>query len=212
MDFAEEKYLSVFTQFDWKMWQAAWNTRTSPPSSINQSWWRAIESAPKDGDWVLLTGFSPQLATGERWHATGSYEHGKWSNGYVYLHPPTHWMPLPLPPSEEHGGVGERLAKMRYDYSADEINEAFAKNQKAFRCGFDEAIRQCQEIFCTPASSVLEVLDRPEMIMVAAKAMFPIIDTVSNSSLPSATITVSVECAAEAAIAAIKKQMKCGNA
>ncbi|WP_157369953.1 DUF551 domain-containing protein [Zavarzinella formosa] len=104
MDFAEEKYLSVFTQFDWKMWQAAWNTRTSPPSSINQSWWRAIESAPKDGAWVLLTGFSPQLATGERWHATGSYEHGKWSNGYVYLHPPTHWMPLPPPPSEQHGG------------------------------------------------------------------------------------------------------------
>ena len=77
--------------------------------------WQPIETAPKDGTWVLLTGgvifygwdgddfpdcvvgqyVSDQYVSEDKWQFAwydggcyGEYEH------------PTHWMPLPAPPKE----------------------------------------------------------------------------------------------------------------
>jgi hypothetical protein len=70
--------------------------------------WQPIETAPKDGTWVLLTGgdidygwdggFKPSVVSGQwadtrwqfAWYDSGYY--GEYEN-------PTHWMPLPPPPS-----------------------------------------------------------------------------------------------------------------
>jgi hypothetical protein len=62
--------------------------------------WRTIESAPRDGTWVLTFrlhqfGDDPQhinvaMSQGDGWYArTGGYE----------IWPPSHWMPLPDPPA-----------------------------------------------------------------------------------------------------------------
>lgn len=63
------------------------------------SWWRPIESAPRDGTTVLL--FAPGWDTPK----TGwTYADDPWqdcpfsSNRDDYV--PTHWMPLPAPPSK----------------------------------------------------------------------------------------------------------------
>lgn len=69
--------------------------------------WRDMESAPKDGTDVLIG------HAGERWVCSGYLLHdrgdGYWletgdvddgspgSGNYLY---PTHWMPLPAPPTE----------------------------------------------------------------------------------------------------------------
>ena len=68
--------------------------------------WRPIETAPKDGTWVLLcwketpTGsecfdeWSPGQAVG-KWYYDGWMRCSEYSVGGN----PTHWMPLPKPPS-----------------------------------------------------------------------------------------------------------------
>jgi hypothetical protein len=57
--------------------------------------WQPIETAPKDGTTVILfcdRYASPDVAD------VGSYEQGQWvMNGSGWE--PTHWMPLPNPPS-----------------------------------------------------------------------------------------------------------------
>ena len=71
--------------------------------------WQTIESAPKDGTWILLfvtepAGSDYAIATGEpegwshidvgRWHDdVGEFER-------VHAGEPTHWMPLPPPPKK----------------------------------------------------------------------------------------------------------------
>lgn len=72
--------------------------------------WRPIETAPKDGSWVLaiIAGYYsddqhyiPAVVqwNGHFWTATGAGEEdpdleGRWSGAL------THWMPLPAPPGE----------------------------------------------------------------------------------------------------------------
>lgn len=56
--------------------------------------WQPIETAPRDGTSVLLLGRSGR-------HADGVIEpngNGEWVWPYVMAEP-THWMPLPAPPS-----------------------------------------------------------------------------------------------------------------
>lgn len=63
--------------------------------------WRPIETAPKDGTWVLV--FCPRV--GRRCHV----EVANWRHGYFMTQhgsyplttgSVTHWMPLPEPPKE----------------------------------------------------------------------------------------------------------------
>ncbi len=66
------------------------------------SGWKPIESAPKDGRWLL--GWE---ADGEFMDAPGyiimHFNNGAWERDgdefSLYVEP-THWMPLPLPPQE----------------------------------------------------------------------------------------------------------------
>lgn len=65
--------------------------------------WQPIETAPKDGTWVLLGWFElPGMPRcGVLWHSRDN----RWCDVHHVLHnaqsPPTHWMPLPDPP----GGI-----------------------------------------------------------------------------------------------------------
>jgi hypothetical protein len=61
--------------------------------------WKPIETAPKDGTQVLLTGVGL-----DRWISTGHYKNG-WldDDGPGRLHNVTHWMPLPEPPNQKEG-------------------------------------------------------------------------------------------------------------
>ncbi len=78
--------------------------------------WQPIETAPKDGAWVLVYGRGPDdEAKGERRTAVAqftNYLNGitreefwwqfAWYDGGYYggFDEPTHWMPLPAPPTE----------------------------------------------------------------------------------------------------------------
>jgi len=58
--------------------------------------WEPIDTAPKDGRWVLVTW------TGQphRCEAMKYVESGEWMwwEGDTTTKPPTHWQPLPAPP------------------------------------------------------------------------------------------------------------------
>jgi hypothetical protein len=66
--------------------------------------WQPIETAPMDGEWMLLAGESgyvhrPYFATAGRWDAYKQRWEGTESNPLSdYGIVPTHWMPLPAPP------------------------------------------------------------------------------------------------------------------
>lgn len=61
--------------------------------------WREIESAPKDGRSVLV--FCPRASDHgyERIRLTWRKD-GKWQGANNTSWPPTHWMPLPAPPTK----------------------------------------------------------------------------------------------------------------
>lgn len=68
--------------------------------------WQPIETAPKDGTWVLAVGkngagrwTTPQTV---RW--TGLWESPVHDARVEVYHQPTHWMPLPPAPAPQQGG------------------------------------------------------------------------------------------------------------
>ena len=81
------------------------------------SGWKPIETAPRDGTPVILTGpykskpstatmtnKPPIVDTGYYKHGiwTGYYKHGIWQSGSLRMAGnPTHWMPMPEPPEPE---------------------------------------------------------------------------------------------------------------
>ena len=72
--------------------------------------WKPIESAPKDGTQVLITGGTAEVCDYQAtfvgavgiafWDVTRDHWHGNEANAHdeFYVHKPTHWMPLPEPP------------------------------------------------------------------------------------------------------------------
>ena len=74
--------------------------------------WQTIETAPKDGTHVI--GWFPEFGkAGKARQTAPSYAENVYWNGVEWswvqdgdtpIHQPTHWMPLPAPPSE--GGEG----------------------------------------------------------------------------------------------------------
>ena len=69
---------------------AEWNTRASP--------WRGMDSAPRDGSWVLIAtkSHSREIAV-VLWHPI--FENWVDEEGETYENA-THWMPFPAPPKE----------------------------------------------------------------------------------------------------------------
>ena len=77
--------------------------------------WQPIETAPKDGTWVLLTGgtvdgswdgdTAPMVVVGQYlppWGSEAIWHFAWYDNGYYGEYSnPTHWMPLPEPPKGE---------------------------------------------------------------------------------------------------------------
>lgn len=72
--------------------------------------WQPIESAPKDGTWILTiisglwAGGTPYLPAVVRWekrYGEGWLSVEQEDNGEGPMHEfmPTHWMPLPAPPT-----------------------------------------------------------------------------------------------------------------
>jgi len=74
-----------------------------------ESEWRTIETAPKDGTWILLMGESGYINRPYRVHVGNWGERDWWMQSEDCSFeddggPPTHWMPLPDPPKEEGDG------------------------------------------------------------------------------------------------------------
>lgn len=84
--------------------------------------WQPIETAPKDGTEIILvrgnrvtcgTWFDEREICASEYHANGTYlgnyETGEvvpgqwmsWDGGFTDEAPPTHWMPMPTPPTVE---------------------------------------------------------------------------------------------------------------
>lgn len=73
---------------------------SSTPATASETDWQDIETAPRDGTWILAN----TAGTHPHTHAPFvpdviQWLGGRWDNGFdrsVYR--PTHWMPLPAPP------------------------------------------------------------------------------------------------------------------
>ncbi len=87
-----------------------WNNRALPPPPQEQTAWRPIEEAPKDGThiWLFVPG---AMRVGFFAPGKGHENFGTVDGGWIDYHlvergggprglrfAPTHWMPLPLPP------------------------------------------------------------------------------------------------------------------
>lgn len=59
--------------------------------------WLPIETAPKDGTWVLIFEEWNTEKPHKNW-TISRFHNGKWS--YRQTFGPTHWMPLPSPPED----------------------------------------------------------------------------------------------------------------
>lgn len=70
--------------------------------------WQPIETAPRDGAWVLITGCGGtscvlvaawiEESPDENFHEPGWL--GFWMGYEQWVSAPTHWMPLPSPPDQ----------------------------------------------------------------------------------------------------------------
>lgn len=62
--------------------------------------WQPIETAPKDGHWILIW-YPSSLPRMVAWMSHPSIGHG-WYEGKKFIAPevPTHWRPLPVPPEQ----------------------------------------------------------------------------------------------------------------
>jgi len=61
--------------------------------------WQPIETAPKDaGDYLVFNASSEEMFVAYRY--SGNTNEWWYSDRHRLQEPPTHWMPLPAPPSE----------------------------------------------------------------------------------------------------------------
>lgn len=67
--------------------------------------WQPIETAPKDGTWILVTGWDSGAPNQNRYYCTCRYDkdYGSFceSSDYRWFKDFTHWMPLPDSPEDE---------------------------------------------------------------------------------------------------------------
>jgi len=73
-------------------------------AEVLASKWLPIESAPVDGTTVLLHGPGWLASTCGEWTDFGDGGDCGWAECGIGVYPqPTHWQPLPLPPTSEEG-------------------------------------------------------------------------------------------------------------
>lgn len=78
-----------------------WALRQKAADALEQSQWRPIESAPKDGT-VLVWLSEPHKSMNSNVGVALFHPNVRFING-LFAHDlpePTHWMPLPTPPTE----------------------------------------------------------------------------------------------------------------
>ena len=74
-------------------------------AACDESPWRSMESAPKDGTDIMLA--APGRVTCGEWIVPNTPEWdddpfwGSWGGNFSEENPPTHWMPLPAAPDGE---------------------------------------------------------------------------------------------------------------
>lgn len=65
--------------------------------------WQGMDSAPRDGTQILASLWAYGQPGGERRYEVVSWECDGWASEAYPIYPPTHWMPIPVAPTE--GGV-----------------------------------------------------------------------------------------------------------
>ncbi len=87
-------------------WSATGSTefRTSPPGGDGEGGWRPISESPRDGTMLLLGWAGREWAHPGRWATSGGYwTAAEGGDNDEFTHDPTHWQPLPTPPTGEAG-------------------------------------------------------------------------------------------------------------
>lgn len=88
----------------WREWPGDPNDRTLRIeyglAAYEKAQWQPIETAPKDGSWILVSDPSGT------WMDSARFYEGAWCSWPTTIcqygpeeDPPTHWMPLPEPPN-----------------------------------------------------------------------------------------------------------------
>ena len=92
----------------WEAWQAARSAQVvaqgfrDEAAKEQQAEWQPIETAPNDSSYVLLAGkYRNDVASGY-WLQSAYAGNGAWIWPFVHKCP-THWMPLPPPPTSAEG-------------------------------------------------------------------------------------------------------------
>lgn len=83
-----------------------WNTRAPIPEAGNGDGWLPIETAPKDGTQVLCAFFSWGEPDKGYSMEVVSWMGDCWASEAYPIYPPTHWRPLPSPPSIRSSDTG----------------------------------------------------------------------------------------------------------
>ena len=71
---------------------------TAPTPPVSEDRWLPIETAPKDGSYVLLAGKRREDIASGYWLQSAYAGNGAWIWPFVHKYP-THWMPLPEAPA-----------------------------------------------------------------------------------------------------------------
>lgn len=85
---------------------AAWNRRSADPQ-VGPAW-RPIESAPKDGTRFLAYQAGKDAPRYECWWQDDWPQWEGWQDPWDNEPEPTHWMPLPAPPSSAIQAAGDK--------------------------------------------------------------------------------------------------------
>lgn len=87
------------------------------PTHVEGEEWQPIETAPKDGTWILVWGEDFDCPMSAQWSLldinpnSTTFENGWVGYGYIF-HDLTHWMPLPQAPTQPQDSVkGEENKK-----------------------------------------------------------------------------------------------------
>lgn len=108
--FLAKRGLGTWCEVDLHMLARKLNTQQG---AAQREGWKPIETAPKDGAWVLTTNVRPPIRSSSRANISARARDGHWYNIQDQSpreadDQPTHWMPLPVAPAPEGAQEGEK--------------------------------------------------------------------------------------------------------